>query len=451
MSDSQMKIIAPTFKDLVGKTNIPEKTMTNALTALDAMHVQCSYDVFHDRRIIAGFVLGSQVGQVSDDVCLLFRKLCRVHFKFDPGKDHTWDAVNLRCRENAFHPILDYFGRIEWDGVLRIGTWLIDYMGAADTPFIRAVGEMQLIASVRRVIEPGCKYDYMAVLESPEGYNKSKSLAALYGAENFSDQSILGLSDKELHEATRGRWGIEAADLSGMKRAEVEKIKSQLSRQIDRTRPAYGRATIDTPRACVFWGSTNDTDYLRSQHGNRRFLPIRVGRIDYEAILRDRDQLWAEAAFAEPLAGDLSLPENLWAAATAEQAKRTKDDPWYDRLGDISKIAATGEGARAKREVERLNHSADCAESDHVVELAHYDRKDSPEGQIERVTTAWLLGDRMALNIAPDRQGPDAASRLRLVMTKLGWTYNETPMRFGGRLARGYWRIVPALADFDTD
>jgi predicted P-loop ATPase len=427
MTDSTMKIIAPEFPDQIFKGGriFAEKTMANALVALNAMHVECSYDVFHDRRIIGGHVLGSNVGQVSDDVCLLFRKLCRIHFKFDPGKDNTWDAINLRCRENSFHPIIDYLQSLTWDGVPRIGNWLVTYMGAPDTPFVRAVGEMQLVASVRRVVQPGCKYDYMCVLESPEGYNKSSALAALYGAENFSDQSILGLSDKELHEAVRGRWGMEAADLSGMRKAEVEKVKAQLSRQIDRTRPAYGRATIDTPRCCVFWGSTNDVEYMRSQTGNRRILPVPVRRIDLKAIMDDRDQLWAEAAWVEASESSIALPEALWEVAGVEQAARTKQDPWQDTLADISRAAAMYErdkGAGAK---------------------VHYDRRPQRDGsEIERITSEWVIGNQMALNIAPAQQGPDVASRVRLLMTKLGWTYDGKLMWIGGRGARGYWRRI---------
>jgi predicted P-loop ATPase len=278
---------------------------------------------------------------------------------------------------------------------------------------------------VRRILEPGCKFDYISVLESPEGYQKSSALAALYGPSNFSDQSILGLTDKELQEAVRGRWGMEAADLSGMRRAEVERIKAQLSRQVDRTRPAYGRAVIDSPRSCVFWGSTNDTEYLRSQHGNRRFLPIPVKRIDLEAITRDRDQLWAEAVMVEGLGNSISLPEELWAVATAEQAKRTKKDLWEDMLGDISRIAA---------EYERSKDAG---------ARTHYDAEPQADGSvIERVTSEWLIGDRMALNIPPAQQSSDVASRLRIVMNRLGWVYKDKPMWIGGRPARGYWRRI---------
>ena len=243
------------------------------------MWIHCSYDIFHDRRLVNGLALGSDVGQVSDDICLLIRSLCRAKFKFDPKKEATWDAINLRCRQNSFHPVLEYLRPLQWDGKPRLDTWLIDYMGAPNTPFIRAVSRMSLIASVRRVRVPGTKFDYIIVLESPEGYNKSSALALLYGAENFSDQSVLGLTDKELQEAVRGRWGLECADLSGMRRADVERVKAQLSRQEDRTRPAYGRAVIDTPRSTVFWGSTNDENYLRSKLATADFCRCRCSAL----------------------------------------------------------------------------------------------------------------------------------------------------------------------------
>jgi hypothetical protein len=89
------------FRNLDGNTGLPLKTMDNARTALHLLGAECRYDVFHDKRIVGGQVLGSEVGQVTDDVCLALRTLCREQFKFDPGKDAMWDAMNLRCREHA--------------------------------------------------------------------------------------------------------------------------------------------------------------------------------------------------------------------------------------------------------------------------------------------------------------------------------------------------------------
>lgn len=415
------------FHDLVGKSNIPAPSMHNAMTALALLDVECTYDTFHDRRIVAGQVLGSEIGQVSDDVCLLLRKLCREKLQFDPGKDHTWDAVSLACRHGSFHPVRDYLDSLQWDRVSRIDTWLIDYMHAPDTPFVRAVGRMMLIASVRRVRKPGCKFDYMCVLESGQGKNKSSALATLYGLENFSDQSILNLSDKELQEATRGRWALEAADLSGIRRGDVETIKAQLSRQTDRARPAYGRAVIDIARQCVMWGTTNDTTYLRDQTGNRRFLPVSVGRIDVAAIARDRDQLWAEASIAEGLDVDIMLPEELWEAARVEQADRTQSDPWVDELANVAALAARVERANAKLP---------------VPDVPIYELRDVPGNQSqvsERIASRWLLAGALAIPI--DRCTPEHTHRLARVMAALGWS--RRLIRFGEHVGKGYVRRRP--------
>jgi predicted P-loop ATPase len=416
-------VISDKFQDLIGKTTIPAATMHNALTALKRLGVECSYDSFHDKRIVAGHVLGSEVGQVSDDVCLLIREQCRKQFKFDPGLSATWDAVNLACRMNSFDPVVDYLGSLTWDGKERIKNWLHVYMKAPDTPFVRAIGEMVLVASVRRVRQPGCKYDYMIVLESGEGKNKSKALAALYGAENFSDQSILGISDKELQENLRGRWGVEAADLSGMRKAEVERVKAQITRQVDRARPAYGRAVLEVPRTCVMWGTTNDDEYLRSQTGNRRFLPTTVGRIDVAALLRDRDQLWAEAVVAEGLGFDIALPENLWSVAGREQAKRTPDDPWEDIVGRALETAEVIERGRA----------AAVDEGDEDAEpFAYFERR--PDGEL-RVSSYYLL--TCVLDIKTAQQTAEQGKRLGTVIRRLGWRGPEN-MRIGARVTKGY-------------
>jgi predicted P-loop ATPase len=406
------------FMDVEDKEGTPAKTMYNARTALSLLGMECSYNAFQDRRYVGGHLLGSDAGQVTDDVCLALRTLCREKFKFDPGKNHMWDAVNLACREHSYHPLLNYLASIEWDGRPRLDTWMTDYMNAPDTPFVRAVSRMVLIASVRRILQPGCKFDYITVLESPEGHLKSSALAALYGDENFSDQSILGMSDKELQEAVRGRWGLECSDLSGMKRAEVEKIKAQLSRQTDRSRPAYGRAVIDAPRSVVFWGTTNDTEYLRSQHGNRRFLPIPVNRIDIDRLRADRDQLWAEAAAEEMLGESISLPEALWPAAAAEQEARTERDAWLDVLADIGALTADRE----------------AGPSDYAIVSRH----DASDEQEERVSTQWLL--TAALVIPPAQQTTPVTKRLGPVMRKLGW--KGRAMKIGGRSVRGYSRPI---------
>lgn len=405
------------FEDKEQKT--PSSTLWNARVALAKLSqrgLQFTYDMFRSKYYAGGMALSSDAGQVHDEALSAIRVMIRDQFNFDPGKNNTWDALLLTCRERGYHPVKDYLEPLWWDHVERINTMLIDYFGAPDTEFIRGVSRMVMVASVRRIYEPGCKYDYMVVLESVEGMNKSSALATLYGAQFFSDQTILGLDDKHLQETVRGRWCIEAADLSGMRKSEVDKVKAQLSRFEDRSRPAYGRAVIDAPRSVVFWGTTNEHDYLRSQTGNRRFLPVPVGRINVEALKRDRDQLWAEAYEISELSNEsILLPERLWTAAGIEQDARRKIDPWEDALVDLGPDYPKG----GREIVERGDGRV-----------------------IERVSSEWLMSNMLCIPL--DRRNAELASRLRTVMYRLGWSYNEKTMRIGGKPTRGYWREVEA-------
>src|SRR5262249_41446927 len=158
------------------------------------------------------------------------------------------DAAISLCFDNTFDPVLDYLDGLTWDGIPRIDTWLPIYLSADDTPLNREIGRISLMAAVRRVRQPGCKFDHIPVFEGPEGTMKSTAIQVLAGPENFSDQTILTASDKEQQELVCGRWLYEIADLAGMKRAEVEKIKAFVTRTHDRTRRAYGRNVVDAPR-----------------------------------------------------------------------------------------------------------------------------------------------------------------------------------------------------------
>ena len=159
---------------------------------------------------------------------------------------------------------------------------------------------LTLIAAVRRVRTPGCKFDELLVLESPQGLLKSSALRVLSVEESwFSDDLPLNSDGKRAIESLAGRWIVEAAELNGLRRSDIEHLKSFLSRQVDRARMSYDRLVTAAPRQCVFIGTTNSTTYLRDGTGNRRFWPVRVGRFDIEALRRDRDQLWAEAAARE--------------------------------------------------------------------------------------------------------------------------------------------------------
>jgi predicted P-loop ATPase len=333
----------------------------------------------------------------------VLRKLIHDRFNFDPGRAHGWDAVVQLCLEHQFDPVVEYLERLKWDGRPRLEQWLATYMNAQDSELNREIGEIMLVAAVRRARDPGCKYDTIPVLEGSEGTNKSTAISILAGPENFSDQTILGLRDKEQQELLRGVWVYEIADLHGFRRAEVDAVKAFASRTADRCRPAYGRSVVNQPRRCVFIGTTNEESYLKSVTGNRRFWPVRTGEIDIAALRRDRDQLWAEAAVLEATGMSLVLPERLWGTARVEQDERLEDDPWLDVLADVTgKIFPASDGPREE----------------------------------ERITNNELY---QCLSLPADRNSQVTLKRLKGVMRRLGWN-GPKKWKDAGRSKRGYWR-----------
>jgi predicted P-loop ATPase len=382
----------------------PKKTYRNAREAIKALGITCAYDEFHDRHLVGGEPIQQWAGELSDAATTVLRQMIVERFGFDPGKDNINDAATALCLENRFNPILDYLDGLQWDGVPRLEAWQTTYLGAEDTPLNRAIGRLTLVAAVRRVRKPGCKFDQIPVWEGSEGSNKSTAIAVLAGEGNFSDQTILTASDKEQQELLRGVWVFEIADLAGMKRGEVEKVKAFASRSHDRARPAYGRRRIDAPRRGILIGTTNDDQYLKSETGNRRFWPITTGTIDIEALRRDRDQLWAEAADVEEQGGSLVLPRELWAEAAVVQDERRQHDPWDDVLANVQGIT--------------------------------YPATDGSGELQEWIKVREILAH---LSVTPDRATSEIYRRLKGVMRRLGW--NAGKHYFGGeRQERGYWR-----------
>lgn len=313
----------------------PKATCANARAALRMLGVSCGYDEFHDKMHVAGHPVGQWVGDLTDNAVHMLRVVIQQQYRFDPGTVGVYDATVQECLQHAYDPVQDYLDALVWDRRPRLGVWMRDYLGADDSQLTSEIARLSLLAAVRRAREPGTKFDQIIVLEGPEGQGKSSAIELLAGPENYSDQRILSLDDRGQQEAVRGVWLYEIADLAGHSKTEIESEKVFVSRTTDRARPAYGRARVDRPRRCIFFGSTNSDTYLKSQTGNRRFWPVRTARIDLEALARDRDQIWAEAVFVEETRCSLFLPPALWGAAAALQDARRDEDPWDDDLRGI--------------------------------------------------------------------------------------------------------------------
>lgn len=330
----------------------PKATATNAAQAIAGLHVRCAKDLFHDKLTVAGQPIAQWGTDLTDEIIVMLRKTIRNTYGFDPGEQHARTGAMQLCLQNQFDPLLDFLDSLRWDGVRRIDTWMVDYMRAADTRLNRAIGRLVLVAAVRRARHPGCKFDQITVFESEEGRGKSTALEVLAGGPGFySEQQVLGLGDREQQEASAGVWLHEIADLQGMRRSEIERVKAFASRKEDRARPAYGRFRVDKPRRCIYFATTNEEDYLRSDTGNRRFWPVRVGEVDLQGLLRDREQLWAEAAQAEEAGESTMLDRGLWRDARAEQEDRLEREPWTELIHNYVALAGKEKADVSVKEV----------------------------------------------------------------------------------------------------
>jgi predicted P-loop ATPase len=236
-------------------------------------------------------------------------------------------AVEMVARERSFHPVLDYLDRLKWDGKQRLDHWVSKYLGALETPFTQSAGRATLIGAVARIRNPGCKLDTVPIIEGAQGVGKSSAARVLFDPWFSDDLAELGTKDAALQ--MQGAWLIEISELDAMSRAEVSRIKAFVSRTTDRFRPPYGSRVIESPRSCVFWGTTNSDAYLKDESGGRRFWPIKAGRIDLDGLHRERDQLWAEAnrLHAAGAAWWIVNPE-AQRIAEGEQIARYQGDPW---------------------------------------------------------------------------------------------------------------------------
>lgn len=241
-------------------------------------------------------------------------------------------AVAKVTDDRSYHPIREFLQALpEWDRVERVDTLLIDYLGAADNKYVRAVTRKTLCAAACRVLNPGCKFDTMLVLNGSQGIGKSTLIAKL-GGEWFSDSlSLNDTKDKTAAEKLQGYWILEIGELAGLRKAEVETLRSFLSRQNDIYRASFGKRTTPHPRQCVFFGTTNaESGYLRDTTGNKRFWPVKTlgggSKCSWDITQEEVLQIWAEVMHYVKAGEKLYLDPEVEALAKAEQREAMESD-----------------------------------------------------------------------------------------------------------------------------
>jgi predicted P-loop ATPase len=274
------------------------------------------------------------------------------------GRDVTHQAVDLRARECSFHPVRNYLNSLTWDRVERLESWLHNYLGAENTAYAQGIGRMFLVAMVARIFEPGCKADYMLILEASQGARKSTACGIL-GGEWFSDTIPENVASKDAQQHLRGKWLIEFGEMHALSKSETTALKAFITRCTEIYRPSYGRREVHEPRQCVFIGTTNKAQYLRDETGGRRFWPVKVavGRsINTDLLAEFRDQLFAEAVHRYR-AGEHWWPDDAFERQhiEPEQEARFEPDAWETAIEDyLSEKLKKAEGVKDPEKERRV-------------------------------------------------------------------------------------------------
>lgn len=314
------------------KSGVPESNPYNCIWIMQhdpQLKNRFGLDEFAHRIVVLGnlpwrTVNGSDLWGDTDDACI--RNYLSTVYQIK-GKGIIDDAITEVMNQNKFHPVREYLTSLNWDGTERVDSLFIDFIGAEDTPYIRAVTRKWLCGAIARVMEPGIKFDTAIVLYGEQGLGKSVILERLGG--KWFNNTLQDIKTKDALEQIQGAWINELAELSPTYKNDNEIVKAFLSRTTDRFRVPYGRRTEEYPRQCVFAGSTNNLLFLKDRTGNRRFWPIsgnklRKVRNSWDLLKDEVDQIWAEAFMLWANGESLVLDEQLEQEAIKIQQSHTE-------------------------------------------------------------------------------------------------------------------------------
>ena len=355
LGNSKLKQAKEDFKDLynlnednneniwITKLEVDKKGMykasnKNIVTILENdinLKGKIAYNLFSNRTMVKGDLpwrsvsdkVRGDIWQDSDDANL------RVYIDITYGIVAPYkinDGLAIIEKKNKYHPIIDYLNSNTWDKTIRVDTLMIDYLGAEGCEYTRSVTRKMLVAAVSRVFNPGIKFDYMLVLVGRQGIGKSY-IINLLGREWYSD-SLNTVYGKEAYEQLQNAWILEMAELSATKKADAEAIKHFISKTEDSYRQAYGRRVDTFKRQCVFFGTTNENEFLKDRTGNRRYWPLMVGvnkplkNLFKDLNKNEINQIWAEALYLYKCGEKLILEGEVEREANLKQEQHLESN-----------------------------------------------------------------------------------------------------------------------------
>lgn len=359
---------------------------------------------WHDKQDKEHWPLGGRPWSDHDDVH------CKAYFNkldFDPPTSRIREALIEVAKKNRIHPVRDLYSSLEWDGVSRLDTWLVNYCSADDNAYTRAVARKTLVAGCKRVFEPGCKFDYITILEGEQGTGKSTAWRSLAMRDEWFTDAIPDFGSKDMVMVMMGKTIWELAEMANLNRTDANHVKAMVSMCTDRVRLPYQARVIELPRQILLVATSNRAMFI-DETGNRRFWPVLTGEIDTVGLRRDAKQLWAEAMHiyrkgTEQLYLD---DEQALCIAEEEQENRYIGDDWTETIGAWLDAGGVDEFDTESKEA------------------------------LDRVTGTQIWTECLGRNSSHfDRK---AQGRISDVMRKLGW--DRKPIRVDGRTIKGYER-----------
>lgn len=444
---NQLKGWQAKFK-LNGSGGVQTKSIYNIRLILehdDSLKDLIAYDEFADQIIKTKSVnkLHIKKGYWTDSDDSVLRSYIEEKYNLLFSKENIADGVVTTSKLKTTNPLKDRVESQQWDHEKRAERLFIDYLGAEDTNYTRELTRVWLTGAIARIYKPGVKFEIVPILEGKQGIGKSTVTRNLF-PDGFND-SIKSLGkQKDDYQQLQGSWIIEIAELSAMKRTDIDNMKNFISAQVDTYRNSYGRYTLPHPRKCVFIGTTNQLDYLKDATGERRFYPIKCGiqtasKNVWNVDENDIKQILAEAKHWFDNSEPLVLSSEMLSIAKKYQSEAETVDPMKEAIIDYISMKVPTNWDTLSGSVKHSYFK------DYGNDLGEWLKdKVSPDREaLSKTTTREIL--EVVFDKTPDkyltgRTNTDA-KKIKLIMDNMDGWENDGNVNIGGKRARGYRKI----------